>query len=54
MGRFVPGFSGLKRGIDLIMFGYKTILPCTNFFASGGKAGYPVVSKARMDGGRWL
>ena len=37
MGRFVPGFSGLKRGIDLIMFGKQSILPCANFSASGKK-----------------
>ena len=35
MGRFVPGFDGLKRGIDLIMFGKQSILPWANFYSSG-------------------
>ncbi len=35
MGRFVPGFGGLKRGIDLIMFGKQSILPWANFYSSG-------------------
>lgn len=34
---FVPGLSGLKRGIDLIVFGKQSILPCANFYASGEK-----------------
>ena len=37
MGCFVPGFSGLKQGIDLIEFGKQSILPCANFSASGEK-----------------
>lgn len=53
MGRFVPGFGGLKRGIDLIMFGKQSILPCANFYASGEKTGNFGVSMVRMDGGRW-
>ena len=35
MGRFVPDFGGLKRGIDLIMFGKQSILVCANFYVSG-------------------
>ena len=35
MGLFVPGFGGLKRGIDLIMFGKQSILPCANFYSNG-------------------
>jgi hypothetical protein len=37
VGCIVPGFGGLKRGIDLIMFGKQSILPCANFSASGEK-----------------
>lgn len=36
MDRFIPGFSGLKRGIDLIMFGKQSILPCASFYESVG------------------
>lgn len=53
MGRFVPGFSGLKRGIDLIMFGKQSILPCANFIAIGDNTGNFGVSMAQMDGGGW-
>lgn len=39
MGCFVLGFSGLKRGIDLIMFGKQSILPCAYFYAREEKTG---------------
>ena len=35
MGRFVPGFRGLRQGIEVIMFGKQSVLPCANFYVSG-------------------
>ena len=34
MDRFVPGFRGLRQGIEVIMFGKQSVLPCANFYTS--------------------
>lgn len=36
MGRFVPCFSGLRRGIEVFNFVKQLFLPCAIFYANVG------------------